>query len=1183
MRADKAPNLKSQFINNVGTIEVVVLRCQADTSDAPPRLLGQATDTSTTPTKKSKKHKRTESVRDQASELGGMFGLFDGACDTMNLGGAGDAQGTARGGGDRPETPGESAWEPVMSEYNPTSPHGGHGGIDLSPVVLKKGKTPQAGLQQFDGYGADCLAIAQEQDANQHANVQAAPPNSTVQLAKLLERLSAMLAGLPQYPAGLPGAFMFEQDIREYRRVLADMQKRQPNLYAAQAQNMPQVGALVAQLAAMRDAIQPNVVQAVANKPMQPGPILQAAAKPAPKRCYYDPKDYAEVKELFELLADDLLREFTAQPKRDFLGNIEKQTKLDVDSELPFRLKECLKDVNIMKRCVEIISHRRFNLLFPHLRKTLGEMQCEMLNDRDLRQPIWNTVESIEAYLKDIESRREGLQNFATTLNEEAMKILDRESHPKDLTERLHELDREVELFQHQIKSIRMRGHNPNARIVHFPLVNLFAQKRGNFDDINPHAYDEHAYDSASPRAKNPKPRVVNNMGRQESGRADGAYDQRRVVNNAGWQEVGQGVANAGPQYQTVRPIPGAFNPVEVGVHDLPPNMNIRPAAYGAQQPYQMRQHAQAVPPGGWGAMKQTPYGNAQFAPGGQYQGVQQQNMGGYGYAQFQGGPQQNPGFVGYAPVGGILQPANRFPGNMGARHDPDEGMLNKHAPANKGMSAMYMKGPAGVWRDSGRKDDGGERPRPKDNEEQKGSGSAYTFAAFRNPHFKLYSDAGDDDKEEDKKVKSKKSDKSPPGWGAAAGNANKDGGWEKKKDNDGWEQEKKKKKNDGWASEPADAWGNNDAGKNDGGGWGQDNAGGSAKKSDGGWGNNNTATKASSKTSEKSGSAGGWSRPDERDDRPRRGTPNTDPKTHVKPYWKDWNKPPHDDDAYVKKSNEPRDAYKYPALPRPAVPDNKAKDRDHGIQAGKGADYAHKCRQPIYIDSMEKPYAAFTFKYRSKGAVEKILDIKIDDMDLKKMKYQVEYDKLMHQPKNKLVEDLARMRMGSGRQTSVAPSNDGSPHNGNWGGCSNQSSSQRGGWGDNDQGSNNGSDNTPTKKQASKQGWGNSAQNKAAPNNDWNKQACGGWGDGANNAGECGDNDAKWDGDNNKNDAADVKPAKKYNPWAGDKFKEASKAEVAKSHEHFKDQGGLQDARKFNEQKPAKFGDDPADKVFWG
>jgi hypothetical protein len=930
---------------------------------------------------------------------------------------------------------------------------------------------------------------------------------------------------------------------------------------------------------------------------MQPRPILKTAAKPAPNSIYYDPKDFAEVKDLFKLLADDLLREFTALPKMDWTGKPQKETKLDVDAELPFRLKESLKDISQMKFCVDILSIRHLKIEFPHLRQTLGEMQCGMLNDRELREPIWNTVESIEAYLKDIESRREGLKSFAEMLNEEALKFLKREGKPKEMTTRLNELDREEELFQHQIKLIRAGGPDGNKYIVHFPLRILFPEERGNFDDVDPHAFAEGAYDNILLGRTRPQRRVVNKVDRQEVNRADGAYDQRRVVNNVGWQEVGQGVANASPQYQNFGPNLAAYNPAAAGPYDQPPNMNIRPAGYVAQQPYQMRQHAQAVPAGGRGAMKRNPYANAQFAPGDQYQGVQQQNIGGYGYAQFQGVPQQNPGFVGYAPFGGMMQPANGFAGNLGAQKDSDEGMLNKQAPPNKGMSAMFMKKPAGGWPNSGRKDDGGERPRPKDSEEQEGNGSACTLAAFRNPHFKLDSDAGDDDKEERKKSKS---NKSAPGWGAADGNANQDGGWEKKNNNggleknnnnDGWEKnnnnngwEKNNNNNDGWEKtnnnggrrrKDANGWNNDDAAKNASGGWGQDNPGGSANKDAGGWGNNDTATKASSKTSEKSGNAGGWGSPSERDNRSRRGTPNVDPKTHVKPYWKDWNKPPRDEDADVKKYNGPRDAYKYPALPHPAVPDNKAKDRDHGIQAGRGAEYAHKCRQPIYIDSMEKPYAAFTFKYRSKGAVEKILDIKIDDMDLKKMKYQVEYDKLMNQPKNKLVEDLAKMRMGLDRQApTAAPSNIGLPQNSGWGDGSNKSSSQKG---NNDQGSNNGWANTSSKKQASKQGWGNSAQNN---------QAYGNWGDGANNAREGGDNNAKWDGDNNnKNDAADagpVKPTNKYNSWAGEKFKSASKAEVAKSHEHFKDQGGLQDARKINEQKQTKWGDDPVDAMFW-
>ena len=39
-----------------------------------------------------------------------------------------------------------------------------------------------------------------------------------------------------------------------------------------------------------------------------------------------------------------------------------------------------------------------------------------------------------------------------------------------------------------------------------------------------------------------------------------------------------------------------------------------------------------------------------------------------------------------------------------------------------------------------------------------------------------------------------------------------------------------------------------------------------------------------------------------------------------------------------------------------------------HQVKAGRGAMYQHTLGRPEYLDSMEKPYAVFVFKYRSKG-----------------------------------------------------------------------------------------------------------------------------------------------------------------------------------------------------------------------
>ncbi|KAK2741061.1 hypothetical protein FQN57_005801 [Myotisia sp. PD_48] len=51
-------------------------------------------------------------------------------------------------------------------------------------------------------------------------------------------------------------------------------------------------------------------------------------------------------------------------------------------------------------------------------------------------------------------------------------------------------------------------------------------------------------------------------------------------------------------------------------------------------------------------------------------------------------------------------------------------------------------------------------------------------------------------------------------------------------------------------------------------------------------------------------------------------------------------------------------------------VPEHISRERSlsHQVQVGKSASYSHKIRVPIYMDTMEEPYAKFVFRYRMKG-----------------------------------------------------------------------------------------------------------------------------------------------------------------------------------------------------------------------
>ncbi|EME49371.1 hypothetical protein DOTSEDRAFT_76701 [Dothistroma septosporum NZE10] len=161
-----------------------------------------------------------------------------------------------------------------------------------------------------------------------------------------------------------------------------------------------------------------------------------------------------------------------------------------------------------------------------------------------------------------------------------------------------------------------------------------------------------------------------------------------------------------------------------------------------------------------------------------------------------------------------------------------------------------------------------------------------------------------------------------------------------------------------------------------------------------------------------------------------------------IKPYWADWNKPQQD---VTRPRVQPRDPYEYPRVTTVLAPAGRARDVSHGVQAGRGAHYAHKTFRPEYLDTMDKPYAIFTFKYRSQAALERILKRKIDTRDTKRAVDEAEKEKLMRLPKNELVEEMLKMRLnppGSGGKPASAAK---APSNNDWGA---KALSHANGWG---------------------------------------------------------------------------------------------------------------------------------------
>lgn len=253
---------------------------------------------------------------------------------------------------------------------------------------------------------------------------------------------------------------------------------------------------------------------------------------------------------------------------------------------------------------------------------------------------------------------------------------------------------------------------------------------------------------------------------------------------------------------------------------------------------------------------------------------------------------------------------------------------------------------------------------------------------------------------------------------------------------------------------------------------------------------------------------AGGWGDQTQKNDRSNKGTTESHPrsteddnsKAPAKEYWENWRRGsmmPHESfDPNTKKKREtPRQVYTYAATPLPKVSNDKIGSASHGVQAGKGADYIHRTIRPEYIDDMKKPYAVFSFKYRSKDVLQKILKRRISG-DVEAVVQQVHKDELMTLPKHKLIEELMQVRGQVG--PSKAPK----------AGADKQASFE----------DNGASENSP----AAANGWDNQQAVNTAPSADGWAQA----GDAGNSKG--GRNQHGWN-DANKGKAGDA------NDWAAD------------------------------------------------
>lgn len=134
---------------------------------------------------------------------------------------------------------------------------------------------------------------------------------------------------------------------------------------------------------------------------------------------------------------------------------------------------------------------------------------------------------------------------------------------------------------------------------------------------------------------------------------------------------------------------------------------------------------------------------------------------------------------------------------------------------------------------------------------------------------------------------------------------------------------------------------------------------------------------------------------------------PNRDePRRIIKAYWKDSIHKGLHGMEHSKWPTLRHDPYTYPAEPPPAVSKGTLRKVTLGVQIGKGVDYCHQTGTPEYIDTLHDPYAIFTFKYRNKKELQKMLGRSVDS-DVEELNDLARKQNFMKLSREELIQEL--------------------------------------------------------------------------------------------------------------------------------------------------------------------------------
>ncbi|KAF2187807.1 hypothetical protein K469DRAFT_107580 [Zopfia rhizophila CBS 207.26] len=156
------------------------------------------------------------------------------------------------------------------------------------------------------------------------------------------------------------------------------------------------------------------------------------------------------------------------------------------------------------------------------------------------------------------------------------------------------------------------------------------------------------------------------------------------------------------------------------------------------------------------------------------------------------------------------------------------------------------------------------------------------------------------------------------------------------------------------------------------------------------------------------------------------RNPPSASPRSFPPPAVKKPLRPIPEDLEGVFTKGEPKEGQRYYEESLFNIPPSKAKEEhlEHQVRPGKGTKYNHCVGRPEYMDMLEKPYALFRFKYRSRDVLKKMFGDEIPDGEIMPNDSEdMIKEKLQNLSKEEMIAEFLRLRTSAGAKEAFSKS----------------------------------------------------------------------------------------------------------------------------------------------------------------